>query len=189
MSLIHLIMNRRIKIYGLLTLFIVSVGSSFGQVEDLSLTDAIAKTLEYNYGIRISKSDVEIAGINNNWGNAGRYPTIGFGASSNNTYNFTDTNWTNRLYAGVGLDWTITLAEAKARVGDRVSLQGNLDPAIMLTNPAIIEQQVKQTLASFGKGNGHVFNLGHGITPEVDPHHMTVLTDSVREHSRPWHKD
>jgi outer membrane protein len=100
-------MNRNIKIYGLLTLFIVTEVSSSGQIEDLSLTDAISKTLEYNYGIRISKSDAEIASINNNWGNAGRYPTIGFDASSNNTYNFTDTSWTNRLYAGVGLDWTI----------------------------------------------------------------------------------
>ena len=90
---------------------------------------------------------------------------------------------------GLGVDWTMTLGEARTRVGDRVSLQGNLDPAIMLTNPEIIESQVKATLASFGKGNGHVFNLGHGITPEVDPHHMTVLTESVREHSRPWHID
>ena len=100
-------MNRIIKIYSLLTLFIVTAIPSFGQVEDLNLTDALAKTLEYNYGIRISKSDVEIASIQNNWGEAGRYPTIGFGASSNNTYNFTDTSWTNRLNAGVGLDWTI----------------------------------------------------------------------------------
>jgi uroporphyrinogen decarboxylase len=90
---------------------------------------------------------------------------------------------------GVGLDWTMTLSEARARVGERVALQGNLDPAIMLTNPEIIEEQVKQVLASFGKGHGHVFNLGHGITPEVDPHHMTVLCESVRENSRPWHKN
>ena len=90
---------------------------------------------------------------------------------------------------GLGVDWTITLDEARSRVGDRVSLQGNLDPAIMLTNPGVIKKQVKETLASFGKGNGHVFNLGHGITPEVDPHHMTVLTESVREHSKHWHEN
>jgi len=90
---------------------------------------------------------------------------------------------------GLGVDWTMTLSEARARVGTRVSLQGNLDPAIMLTNPEIIESQVKATLASYGKGNGHVFNLGHGITPEVDPHHMTVLAESVREHSRLWHEN
>jgi len=90
---------------------------------------------------------------------------------------------------GLGVDWTITLSDARARVGDRVSLQGNLDPAIMLTNPGIIENQVKVTLASYGKGNGHVFNLGHGITPEVDPHNMTVLCESVRDYSPAWHKD
>ena len=88
---------------------------------------------------------------------------------------------------GLGVDWTITLSEARTRVGDRVSLQGNLDPAIMLTNPDIIENQVRVTLASYGKGSGHVFNLGHGITPEVDPQHMTVLTESVRQYSPAWH--
>lgn len=88
---------------------------------------------------------------------------------------------------GVGVDWTITLNEARSRIGDRVSLQGNLDPSIMLTNPEVIENQVIQTLASFGEGSGHVFNLGHGITPDVDPHHMTVLTNSVDKHSRRWH--
>ncbi len=90
---------------------------------------------------------------------------------------------------GLGLDWTITLAEARARVGGRVALQGNLDPAIMLTNPGVIENQVKATLASYGSGNGHVFNLGHGITPEVDPRHMTVLTANVRAYSPAWHVD
>ena len=100
-------MNRNIKFLSLLVASFITALSALGQVENLTLTDAIAKTLEYNYGIRISKSDVEIASINNDWGVAGRYPTIGFDASSNNAYNFNDTNWTNRLYAGVGLDWTI----------------------------------------------------------------------------------
>ena len=90
---------------------------------------------------------------------------------------------------GLGVDWTISLAEARTRVGDRVALQGNLDPAILLTNAVVIEQQVEETLASFGHGNGHVFNLGHGITPDVDPQHMTVLTDSVHKFSPGWHKD
>lgn len=89
---------------------------------------------------------------------------------------------------GMGVDWTISLKEARARVGDRVSLQGNLDPSIMLTSPEIIENQVRETLASFGHGHGHVFNLGHGITPEVDPHHMTVLTESVARLSPAWHE-
>ena len=88
---------------------------------------------------------------------------------------------------GLGVDWTISLAEARAKVGHRVALQGNLDPAIMLTDPATIETQVQKTLASFGHGHGHVFNLGHGITPEVNPDHMTALTESVARHSPQWH--
>jgi outer membrane protein len=107
MNIIHLITHRNFNLSILLALSCFSAVSAFGQPEDLTLTDALAKTLEFNYGIRISKSDVEITSINNDWGVAGRYPTIGFDASSNNTYNFTDTSWTNRLYAGVGLDWTI----------------------------------------------------------------------------------
>ena len=87
----------------------------------------------------------------------------------------------------IGVDWTITLQEARQRVGERVALQGNLDPAILLTRPAIIEQQVEETLASFGKGAGHVFNLGHGITPDVPVEHMTALVESVRKSSPAWH--
>ena len=89
----------------------------------------------------------------------------------------------------LGLDWTITLAEARARVGERVALQGNLDPAVMLTNLAVLTSQVKKTLASFGQGEGHVFNLGHGITPEVDPGQMSTLVESVRQFSPAWHQD
>lgn len=88
---------------------------------------------------------------------------------------------------GLGVDWTISLNDARARVGERVSLQGNLDPAVMLTNPECIEAQVKKTLASYGQGHGHVFNLGHGITPDVDPDHMTALTQSVTRLSPAWH--
>jgi len=89
---------------------------------------------------------------------------------------------------GLGVDWTISLNDARARVGDRVSLQGNLDPAVMLTHPECIDEQVQNTLTSFGQGNGHVFNLGHGITPDVDPLHMTALADSVAKHSPKWHQ-
>lgn len=89
---------------------------------------------------------------------------------------------------GLGVDWTISLKDARARVGDRVSLQGNLDPAVMLTHPECIDAQVQKTLASFGQGNGHVFNLGHGTTPDVDPLHMTALTTSVAKHSPQWHQ-
>jgi uroporphyrinogen decarboxylase len=89
----------------------------------------------------------------------------------------------------LGVDWTITLSEARERVGDRVALQGNLDPAVLLSNPDVVRQQVKATLDSFGAGHGHVFNLGHGITPDVDPEHMAVLCESVRELSPAWHTE
>ena len=154
MSIIHLIMNLNLKRYPQLAVFIFFTISAFSQPEELTLTDALAKTLEYNYGIRISKSDVEIAGINNNWGNAGRYPTIGFGASSNNTYNFTDTSWTNRLYAGVGLDWTIfdgfrvnftkdkleTLEElSQGRMG--VVVENTIEDVIMAYYDVLLQQE------------------------------------------------
>ncbi len=87
----------------------------------------------------------------------------------------------------LGVDWTITLSEARNRVGDRVALQGNLDPAILLADQKVIRQEVRETLNSFGQGNGHVFNLGHGITPEVDPDHLTALINAVWELSPGFH--
>jgi outer membrane protein TolC len=148
------IMNRMIKRFSLLAAIFLATIPAFGQLEDLSLTDALEKTLEYNYGIRISKSDVEIAGINNNWGNAGRYPTIGFDASSNNIYNFSDTIWTNRFSAGVGLDWTIfdgfrvnftkdkleTLEElSQGRLG--VVVENTIEDVIMAYYDVLLQQQ------------------------------------------------
>jgi uroporphyrinogen decarboxylase len=84
----------------------------------------------------------------------------------------------------LGLDWTITLAEARERVGSRVALQGNLDPSTLYANPEAIRREVKATLASFGEGPGHVFNLGHGITPDIDPAHVSALVDAVHEFGR-----
>jgi uroporphyrinogen decarboxylase len=83
----------------------------------------------------------------------------------------------------LGVDWTISLAEARARVGDRVALQGNLDPAVLLTDPETIREHARRTLDSFGSGTGHVFNLGHGITPDVNPANLGVLLDAVAEFS------
>ncbi|MCB1569633.1 MAG: uroporphyrinogen decarboxylase, partial [Xanthomonadales bacterium] len=71
----------------------------------------------------------------------------------------------------LGLDWTIRLSEARQRVGARVALQGNLDPATLAANPQAIREAVRTSLADFGDGPGHVFNLGHGITPDIDPAH------------------
>lgn len=81
--------------------------------------------------------------------------------------------------AALGLDWTLTLDEARHRVGDRVALQGNLDPATLLASPAVIRREVARVKREFGPHPGHVFNLGHGITPDVDPDHVAVLVDAV----------
>jgi len=80
---------------------------------------------------------------------------------------------------GVGVDWTIELGEARRRIGDRVALQGNLDPTVLYGSPAAIEAEVAATLDSYGDGPGHVFNLGHGISPDVDPERVRVLVDAV----------
>ena len=83
--------------------------------------------------------------------------------------------------AALGLDWTIGLDQARARVGARVALQGNLDPAVLHARPQTIRDEVRKALDGFGPHPGHVFNLGHGITPDVDPAHLGVLIDAVHE--------
>ena len=88
----------------------------------------------------------------------------------------------------LGVDWTITLDEARKRVGDRVALQGNLDPAILLSSPEVIREEARKTLESFGPGEGHIFNLGHGITPDVDPENLAALLAAVREFSPAYHQ-
>jgi uroporphyrinogen decarboxylase len=84
----------------------------------------------------------------------------------------------------LGLDWTTRLADARRRVGDRVALQGNLDPAVLVTSPDVVRRETKAVLEDFGPGSGHIFNLGHGITPDVPPEHVEVLVETVREFSR-----
>ena len=84
----------------------------------------------------------------------------------------------------LGLDWTTRLADARRRVGDRVALQGNLDPAVLVTSPEVVRRETRAVLADFGPGSGHIFNLGHGITPDVPPEHVEVLVETVREFSR-----
>jgi uroporphyrinogen decarboxylase len=88
----------------------------------------------------------------------------------------------------LGLDWTTDLSDARSRVGDRVALQGNIDPCVLYASPDQIRQQVAKVLDSFGAGNGHVFNLGHGIHPEVNPDHAAVLIEAVHTLSRPYHQ-
>ena len=84
---------------------------------------------------------------------------------------------------GLGLDWTTDLAAARERVGDRVALQGNMDPALLYASDERIRQEVKDILSVYAGEPGHVFNLGHGIHPEVDPEKMKVLVDAVHEFS------
>ena len=83
----------------------------------------------------------------------------------------------------LGLDWTMDIAAAKSRVGDRVALQGNMDPAVLRADPAVIESQVDAILSGFAGGPGHIFNLGHGITPDIHPDHVKVFIDAVHKFS------
>ncbi|HWT72534.1 MAG TPA: uroporphyrinogen decarboxylase [Oxalicibacterium sp.] len=90
----------------------------------------------------------------------------------------------------VGLDWTVNLGTARATVGDRVALQGNLDPNILFAQPDRIRAQVAAVLAAYGHhrpGSGHVFNLGHGISQFTPPESVAAMVDAVRELSRPYH--
>jgi uroporphyrinogen decarboxylase len=87
----------------------------------------------------------------------------------------------------LGLDWTMDIGVARSRVGAKVALQGNMDPTVLYAKPAAIRAEVARILASYGKGNGHVFNLGHGITPEVDPAHAGVFIEAVHELSAIYH--
>jgi uroporphyrinogen decarboxylase len=88
---------------------------------------------------------------------------------------------------GVGVDWLVSLQEARRRTGGKVALQGNLDPVTLYAEPDTIRAEVARTLASYGKGSGHVFNLGHGMSPDMNPEHVKVLVDAVHEFSRPYH--
>jgi len=84
---------------------------------------------------------------------------------------------------GLGVDWTMDLADARKLVNDRVALQGNLDPSVLYGSPESIRIEVKKVLASFGDTPGHVFNLGHGIHQFVNPEHLGVMVDAVHEFS------
>lgn len=88
----------------------------------------------------------------------------------------------------LGIDWTINIGTARKRVGDRVALQGNMDPCLLYASPTRIEQEVKEILKDYGPGSGHVFNLGHGIHPSVDPENMACLVESVHRFSQQYHK-
>jgi uroporphyrinogen decarboxylase len=87
----------------------------------------------------------------------------------------------------LGVDWTLDLADARRLVQDRVALQGNMDPCLLYASPERIRSEVERVLASYGRGPGHVFNLGHGIHPDIEPEHAAALVEAVHELSRPYH--
>jgi len=87
----------------------------------------------------------------------------------------------------VGLDWTIDIGDARRRVGDKVALQGNLDPSVLFASPEVIAAEVEKILASYGNGSGHVFNLGHGISQFTPPENAAALVEAVHTLSRKFH--
>lgn len=87
----------------------------------------------------------------------------------------------------VGLDWTVDIGAARARVGSRVALQGNLDPSILLSSPDVIRREAGAILSSYGKGSGHIFNLGHGISQHTPPENVAALVESIRSLSSSYH--
>ena len=87
----------------------------------------------------------------------------------------------------IGVDWTIDLAKARDKIGAKVAIQGNLDPTVLYAEPNFIKREAKKVLLSYGNGPGHIFNLGHGILPDVDPGHAKALVDFIKEESRVFH--
>jgi uroporphyrinogen decarboxylase len=114
---------------------------------------------------------------------AGRVPVIVFTKGGG--------QWLDSIAAtgcdAVGVDWTTDLAAARARVGGKVALQGNLDPSILFSNPKTVQQEAGKVLESFGRGAGHVFNLGHGIQPLTPPENVDALVEFVRQESKKYH--
>ena len=87
----------------------------------------------------------------------------------------------------IGLDWTMDIGVARQKVGNRVALQGNLDPAVLFAPPDAIRSEVEKVLGSYGFGSGHVFNLGHGISQHTNPDHVAAMVEAVHELSRKYH--
>lgn len=88
----------------------------------------------------------------------------------------------------VGLDWTVDIGEVRKHIGEKVALQGNMDPAVLYADKEKINEEVKKILESFGSGSGHVFNLGHGILPDVDPENAKAFVQFVKDESKVFHR-
>lgn len=94
---------------------------------------------------------------------------------------------TDAGYDALGLDWQTDIANARARVGHQVALQGNMDPIALYAQPEIITEKVKNILHKYGQGSGHIFNLGHGILPDINPEHVKAMVDAVHQYSPAYH--
>jgi uroporphyrinogen decarboxylase len=88
----------------------------------------------------------------------------------------------------VGLDWTVDIGEVRRRIGERVALQGNLDPSVLYASPEKIKHEVRMILQKYGNGSGHIFNLGHGILPDTPVDHARALVEAVKEESAVFHR-
>ena len=88
----------------------------------------------------------------------------------------------------VGLDWTVDIADARQRIGHKVALQGNLDPAVLFASPEVITAEVEKILSGYGNGSGHIFNLGHGISQYTPPENALMLVEAVHSNSRKYHQ-
>ncbi|MFA3782380.1 uroporphyrinogen decarboxylase [Melioribacteraceae bacterium 4301-Me] len=89
----------------------------------------------------------------------------------------------------ISIDWTISLEKARKEIGNKVALQGNLDPTVLYANKNKIKQEAIKVLESFGKGDGHIFNLGHGISPDIPPENAKYLVTTVKKESKRFHID
>ncbi|MGA8262960.1 MAG: uroporphyrinogen decarboxylase [Ignavibacteriaceae bacterium] len=88
----------------------------------------------------------------------------------------------------IGMDWTMDLGKARKEIGDRVALQGNMDPTVLYGNKEKITEEVKRILSNYGDGTGHIFNLGHGILPDVKPENAKFFIETVKEESKVFHR-
>jgi uroporphyrinogen decarboxylase len=87
----------------------------------------------------------------------------------------------------ISVDWTLELTKVRRKIGEKVAIQGNLDPTVLYADPNFIKREARKVLESFGKGDGHIFNLGHGILPDIDPENVKVLVNYVKEESGLFH--
>ena len=88
----------------------------------------------------------------------------------------------------IGLDWTMDLGKVREKIGSKVSLQGNLDPTVLYADKEVIEKRAFEIMNSYGKGTGHIFNLGHGILPDIPPENAKVLVNYIKNNSARFHQ-